>query len=174
MSLFRTLAMTMGLAAALAVSGCDDGTNTGNTGTTGTTGTTTPGTNTTGTTTTGTEDDHDDHGHGTGVAVELGEAAAGPFTIRVSRDEGEMTAGGEALVDVWVTGGDAAAVRFWVGTQDGAGSVKALGENENADEPNHYHAHAEIPDPMPAGAMLWVEVEDSAGAMHTASFPLNM
>jgi hypothetical protein len=52
--------------------------------------------------------------------------------------------------------------------------VKALGENEHADEPTHYHAHAEIPDPMPAGAALWVEVEDTAGAMHTASFPLNM
>ena len=180
MSIMRAMIMaaglSMGLAATASLSGCD---NTGGKTTGGTTtgGTTTGGT--TGGTTTGDDHDHDhdegdhDHDHGTGESLELGQAQAGPFTIRATRDSAAIAAGGEALVDVWVTGGTVGAVRLWVGTQDGAGSVRARAEAADADEPNRYHTHAEVPDPMPEGAMLWVEVEDEAGATHTASFPLN-
>jgi hypothetical protein len=45
-------------------------------------------------------------------------------------------------------------VRFWIGTQDAKGSIKAKAE------------------PMPAGSKLLVEVEDVKGARSIASFEL--
>lgn len=119
--------------------------------------------------------DHGDgHGHD-GRAIELGEGTAGPFKLRAARDEGEVKAGGDAAVDVWVDAAAAdapkvVAVRIWIGTEDAAGSIKARAEIEG--EPNHWHAHAEAPEPMPAGSRLWVEIEDDRGGRHTASFEL--
>ncbi|MEX2219922.1 MAG: hypothetical protein WD749_14315 [Phycisphaerales bacterium] len=118
----------------------------------------------------------DDHGHG-GAVVQLGTATVGPFDVKATRDEGAIGAGREAAIDVTVTsavGGTAkaAAVRFWVGTEDAKGSVKARAEIEDPKEPNRWHTHAEVPDPMPAGSRLWVEIEDDQGGKHTASFEL--
>jgi hypothetical protein len=85
-----------------------------------------------------------------------------------------ILAGGDAPIDVWVTGGTAkvVGVRFWIGTEDAKGSIKAKAEIEFPAEPNHWHTHAEIPDPMPAGSKLWVEVEDDKGGRSVASFDL--
>jgi hypothetical protein len=84
-----------------------------------------------------------------------------------------VKAGGEAPIDVWVTGGPkVAAVRFWIGTEDAKGSLKAKAVIENADQPNHWHTHAEIPDPLPAGSKLWVEIEAEGGAKSVISFDL--
>jgi hypothetical protein len=117
-------------------------------------------------------DDHahgDDHGHGATVA--LGELVVDGMTIRASRD-GDITPGGDVPIDVWVTGGTpkVAAVRFWVGTQDAKGSVKAKAELEK----DNWHTHAEVPNPLPEASMLWVEVETDAGAKSLASFDLKM
>ncbi len=114
----------------------------------------------------------DDHGHEDGPTIALGEAAAGAFTIRASRDAGEVAPGGDCPIDAWVTGGNVTAVRFWIGTQDAAGSIKARAEIENPADPTRWHTHTEVPSPLPAGAMLWVEVEDAAGATFAASFAL--
>ena len=118
--------------------------------------------------------DHDhaapasDHSHG--VLVELGELESGGFKIKASRD-GEVKAGGDAPIDVWVNGGKGgSAVRFWIGTEDGKGSVKAKAEIEV----DHCHTHVEVPDPMPAGTKLWVEIEGDGGAKTVASFDLKI
>lgn len=100
-------------------------------------------------------------GHG-GPVIELGTTTIGPFTVRASRDQGEIKAGGDAPIDVWLTGGDLAmvtAVRFWIGTEQGDQFVKAKADIEIPSEPNHWHTHAEVPSPLPAGSMLWVEIE---------------
>ncbi|HYE63485.1 MAG TPA: hypothetical protein VD997_15960 [Phycisphaerales bacterium] len=116
---------------------------------------------------------HDDgHDHGK-AAVELGSASIGPYTVRASREQGELKAGSDAPIDLWVTGDPApAAVRFWIGSQDAAGSVKAKAEIEDAKDPTHWHTHAEVPDPLPAGAQLWVEIEDGKGVKHLGAFDL--
>lgn len=118
--------------------------------------------------------DHDhgagDHDHSHGVVIELGEAEAGGFKIKASRD-GDVKAGGDAPIDVWVNGGKAGnAVRFWIGTEDAKGSIKARAEVEV----DHWHTHVEVPDPMPAGTKLWVEIEGDVGAKAVVSFDLKI
>jgi hypothetical protein len=126
-------------------------------------------------------DDHDhdhDHDHAgesapmedghSGVVTQLGEQPAGAFTVKASRD-GEIKAGSDAPVDIWVSGGSpVAAVRFWIGTEDGQGSVKAKAEIEG----DHWHTHCDVPSPLPAGAKLWVEVEAESGEKSVCSFEL--
>ncbi len=105
---------------------------------------------------------------GHGPVVELGSTEQGGYTIKASRD-GDLKAGGEAPIDVWVTGGEpVSAVRFWIGTQDAAGSLKA----KAAIERDNWHTHAEVPDPMPAGSKLWVEIESAKGTTVLVGFDL--
>jgi ABC-type Zn2+ transport system substrate-binding protein/surface adhesin len=112
--------------------------------------------------------DHGD-GHEHGPTVQLGEQAAGGFTIKASRDGG-ITPGSDAPIDVWVTGGSAkvVAVRFWLGSEDAKGSVKAKAELEK----DNWHTHVEVPKPLPAGSKLWVEVEAEGGKKSVAGFEL--
>ena len=111
-----------------------------------------------------------------GAVIELGNATIGPFSVRASRDQGEIKPGGDAPIDVWVNGGTekVSAVRFWIGTQDAQGSVKARADIEDPNEPNHWHTHAEVPNPLPPGSKLWVEIETEGGKKTTGSFELNI
>lgn len=125
-----------------------------------------------GTTSPAKADDHahnDGDGHHHGVTIQLGEQIAGGFNVKASRD-GAVTPGKDAAIDVWVTGGTSkvTAVRFWIGTQDGKGSVKAKAELEK----DNWHTHAEVPNPLPQGSKLWVEVEDDKGAKSVVGFEL--
>lgn len=108
----------------------------------------------------------DDHAHG--PTVQLGQQEVGGLTIRASRD-GAVTPGKDVPIDVWVTGPKPTAVRFWIGTQDAKGSVKA----KAALEKDNWHSHAEVPSPLPAGSKLWVEIETAKGERLAASFDLN-
>lgn len=115
-------------------------------------------------------------GHG-GPVIDLGELDVGPFHARATRDAGEIVAGKEAGFDVTITPRDSAgpkvaAVRFWLGTQDAKGSVKARAEVEDPKDPNRWHTHAEVPGPLPAGSRFWFEIEDDQGGKHLGSFEL--
>jgi len=118
-------------------------------------------------------------GHG-GKVIALGEQAIGTFIATATRDQGEIVAGKDAPIDVTITPAagtttKAAAVRFWIGTQDAKGSVKAKAEIEDPKgAPNRWHVHAEIPNPMPDGSKLWVEIEDDKGGTTAGSFDLKM
>jgi len=115
-------------------------------------------------------DDHDHKdGHGHGPKTELGTQSAGGMTIAAAR-EGDVTPGGEATFDISVSGGSGkpAAVRVWVGAQDGKGSIKGKAEAEG----DGWHAHADVPKPLPAGSKLWVEVETAKGEKHVVGFDL--
>lgn len=106
-------------------------------------------------------------GHGSGI-IELGTTTIGDLTVRASRDKGEIKASGDAPIDVWLTTADGkpaavTAVRFWIGIEDAKGSVKAKADIEDPAQPNHWHTHAEVPNPLPEGAKLWVEIETGAG-----------
>ena len=118
---------------------------------------------------------HDGHDHGDGhdhrATTELGEQSAGGFTIKALRD-GEIVAGKDAAIDVSVTGGTAKvnAVRIWIGTQDGKGSMKAKAQLEK----NNWHTHVEIPSPLPAGSKLWVEIESENSERTVVDFNLKL
>ena len=106
-------------------------------------------------------------GHG-GEVIELGTTKVGGLTVRASRDKGEIKPGGDAPIDLWVTdaAGKAAAVsavRFWLGTEDAKGSLKAKAEIEDPKQPDHWHTHVEVPNPIPAAMKLWVELEAKDG-----------
>lgn len=113
--------------------------------------------------------DADDHGHSHGPTVQLGEQQVAGFAVRASRD-GAIAGAADAPIDVWITGGSAkvVSVRFWIGTQDAKGSVKA----KAALEKDNWHTHTELPSPMPAQSKLWVEFEVEGGAKHVAGFEL--
>lgn len=110
-------------------------------------------------------------GHGVGV-IELGETTVEGMKVKASRDVGEIRPGGDSPIDIWIDGGlgTAASVRFWIGTEDAKGSVKAKADVEAA----HWHTHAEVPDPLPAESKLWVEIELKDAKKHTTSFPLKL
>jgi hypothetical protein len=128
-----------------------------------------------GTATSGAKPKADDHGHAHGdghthgPVTQLGEQTAGGYTVKASRD-GELKPGGDAPIDVWITGGAAkiAAVRFWIGTEDAAGAVKAKAELEK----DNWHTHVEVPSPLPAESKLWVEIEAEGGEKTLAGFAL--
>jgi hypothetical protein len=112
-------------------------------------------------------------GHG-GPVIDLGTSTIGPYSVHATRDGGEIKAGGDSPIDVRVTGEGpkVAVVRFWIGTQDAAGSIKAKAEIEDPNDPNRWHTHAEVPEPLPADAALWVEIEDEKGVKSVGSFGL--
>lgn len=113
--------------------------------------------------------DHDDHGHdhAHGESVALGKLTAGGYEVAASI-EGEVKAGDELHVNITVTGGEkVTAVRVWVGAADAAGSTKSKADVDGAS----YHAHVEVPDPVPADNKLWVEIENEKSEVTRLSFP---
>lgn len=124
----------------------------------------------------GAGDGHDDGHADHGPVIELGTSAIGDWTVSATRDEGEIEPGGDAPIDVRLTGGSSkvVAVRFWIGAEDASGSIKARAEIEDPAEPDHWHTHAEAPDPIPSGSRLWVELELEGQGKKTGSFDLKM
>jgi len=123
-------------------------------------------------------DHKDEHGHG-GPVVELGEQPIGAFTAKASRDAGQIVAGKDAPIDVTlastaVAASQPSAVRFWIGTEDAKGSVKAKAEHEDPKKIDVWHVHVEIPSPLPPTSKLWVEIEDNKGVKSIGSFDLKM
>ena len=115
-------------------------------------------------------------GHG-GKIIQLGNTTIGSFHVMATRDVGLILAGKDAPIDVTVTPmpsstTSAIAVRFWIGTEDAVGSMKAKSEIENPAEPNRWHTHADVPNPIPTGSKLWVEIESDTGEKVTGSFDL--
>ncbi|MBX3392759.1 MAG: hypothetical protein KF787_08935 [Phycisphaeraceae bacterium] len=109
--------------------------------------------------------DHGDHGHGEGDA--LGTVTIGAWTVNVS---GEVKAGSEAHLDIKLSGSAArpAAVRVWIGTQDGRGAMKQKADGDGKE----YHAHTDVPNPIPADAKLWIEIDDGKGGKTVGGFAI--
>src|SRR5688572_25632610 len=77
----------------------------------------------------------------------LGETTVGGMKCKAIQDE-PAKPGGEGAFDLIITGypagGKPKAVRSWVGTESGEGSVKAKAEEE---KPDNWHTHVEVPNP---------------------------
>ena len=100
--------------------------------------------------------------------IPIGETTVGGLKLVASMDA-PVKAGGEGAFDLVITGGKPRAVRFWVGTESGEGSVKAKADEETTD---NWHTHVEVPSPLPAGSKFWAEVEPPSGAPFKVSFDL--
>jgi hypothetical protein len=150
---------------AVLCAGCDDSSHTHDSGTGATGGatTTTPGgTGATAATQAATAGEHN--------RLPLGEATVGSLKLVATMDAPvKASGGGEGAFDVVITGGKPKAVRFWVGTEDAKGSVKAKAEEETTD---NWHTHAEVPTPLPPNSKFWVEVEPPTGEKFVESFDL--
>lgn len=114
-----------------------------------------------------TADDHAGHQHDQhkGTMKELGSREIAGYTVKVTQ-ESEVTAGEEAAFAIALSGkkDKPRAVRAWVGVQDAEGSVK--GKAVAAGE--EWHAHVEVPKPIPAKSQFWVEIETDAGKKKVA------
>jgi hypothetical protein len=109
----------------------------------------------------------DAHNH-----IPIGEVTHSGLKIVATMDAPvKATGGGEGAFDVVITGGKPKAVRFWIGTEDAKGSVKAKAEEET---PDNWHVHAEVPNPIPPGSKFWVEVEPPTGQPFKVSFDLKV
>ena len=146
------------LASAAVLAGCKDDTST--TSAPGQAAPTTPAATQPGAKTSGTAD-HPNR-------IDLGSKKVAGLDLKAMQDE-PVKAGGEGAFDLIITGGKPKAVRFWVGTEDGKGSVKGRAEEET---PDNWHTHVEVPDPLPAGSKFYAEVEPATGEKFTVSFDL--
>lgn len=67
-----------------------------------------------------------------------------------------------------ITGGEVAAVREWVGPEDASGVMVVKTEIER----DYWHGHVEMPNPIPADARLWIEIETPTGELLKGSTTL--
>ena len=108
-------------------------------------------------------------GHAHGDAKDLGTTTIANLKVTVSQ-MGDVKAGGHAVFEVTPAAGqaEAKAVRVWVGSESGAGSVKA----KAAKAGDAYDAHVEVPKALTADTRVWVEVEPATGKKEKAGFSL--
>lgn len=88
----------------------------------------------------------------------------GPYDV-VPMYEEELSDG---HFNLKITGGEVAAVREWVGPEDASGVAVVKTEIEN----DYHHGHVDMPDPIPADARLWIEIETPSGERLKGSTPL--
>lgn len=105
--------------------------------------------------------DHKDDDHHHGPEHVLGTLDIGGFKVAVSQ-MGDVKPGGEGDFHVKVTGGSGkvVALRAWVGAQDGKGSTKVTAKMEGE---GSFDAEMDVPDPIPAGGKVWIELEVEGG-----------
>jgi hypothetical protein len=71
-------------------------------------------------------------------------------------------------INIKVAGGEVKAVRIWAGPEDHANVMVVKTEIEN----DYNHGHLELPNPLPDGMPLWIELETPAGELLKGSTPL--
>lgn len=114
--------------------------------------------------------DHDhDHDHDHGAETSLGKTTIGAHEVEVLIG-GAIKAGEEAHATIKVASSTIkiAAVRAWIGKQDGAGAMKAKADAEE----HGYHAHVEVPATIAADDKFWIEIEGEDAKTSTGSFEI--
>jgi hypothetical protein len=79
----------------------------------------------------------------------------GPYDVQPMFEE-EIVNG---HYNIKVSDGEVKAVRGWVGPEDASGVMVVKTEIEN----DYHHGHFEVPNPVPADAKLWIEIESPTG-----------
>ncbi len=117
--------------------------------------------------------DHADHageaGHEHDEEVSIGSATIGSITVELAQGHGAVAAGKEGHLVVKLPYNDkgATVVRVWIGSSDR--TLSYVGKGEYAPSHDDYDAHAIAPDPLPADAMWWVEIEKPDGVKAVGS-----
>ncbi len=108
------------------------------------------------------EDSQQDDGHNHGTQYPLGSINLGETTFALVL-HGTIEAGQSTVLDVTITEGNApSALRAWVGSKNGRGSVKALLE---ADKDGTYHAHMEVPEELAQESAIWLSATTDEGTI---------
>ena len=115
------------------------------------------------------EKDEHDHDH-----APLGKVAVGDIGVEVWQGHGAVEAGKECHLTVKLPVDDAGAtmVRAWIGTEDR--TLSMVGKGTYSAEHGDYDLHAVAPDPLPEGAMWWIEIEKPDGTRAVGSVPAKM
>ncbi len=123
------------------------------------------------------DDDHehahaeadDDHDHAHGEEVSIGSATIGDIAVDLAQGHGAVAAGKEGHLVVKLPYNDKGAtiVRVWIGSSDR--TLSYVGKGEYAPSHDGYDAHAIAPDPLPADAMWWIEIEKPDGTKAVGS-----
>jgi len=110
----------------------------------------------------GSADEAEDHDHAHDEAS-LGTASIGDLKVEFAQGHGKIAAGmeGHLVVKLPYNDNGASIVRAWIGTEDRLKSI--VGKGEYAPSHDDYDVHAVAPDPLPANAMWWVEVQKPDG-----------
>jgi hypothetical protein len=90
-----------------------------------------------------------------GNQTQLAPILLAPYTVKALHI-GEVTKG---HFNLYVEGGELAAIRAWVGDE----SANQVMVTKAEFEVDHHCAHIEVPQPLPATARLWVEIETMEG-----------
>lgn len=103
----------------------------------------------------------EDHAHD---EIALEPATIGDMTVELAQGHGAIKAGQESHLVVKLPYSDngATIVRAWIGGEDR--TMSFVGKGEYAPSHDDYDIHAMAPDPLPAGAMWWIEIEKPDGA----------
>lgn len=110
---------------------------------------------------------HDeDHDHD---ETPLGSITMDDITIDCYQGNGSLEAGEEMhlIINLPYNDSGATIVRAWIGTEDRLASI--VGRGEYAASHDAYDIHAEAPDPLPANAMWWIEIERPDGTKTVGS-----
>jgi len=108
----------------------------------------------------------DDHGHGEHKDLGTTTVAGLKFQVyQMGKVEGK-----EGIFGIVLAKGIKApeAIRVWVGVSSAEGSVKTRAEGKGP----VYDLHVELPNPMPAKAQFWVEVQPVEGKKQKAAFDI--
>ncbi len=118
------------------------------------------------------EESRDDHDHG--QEESLGSFQAGDLEIEAAQAHGAIEAGkeGHLVIKLPYSDDGATVVRSWIGTEDR--TMSSVGKGEYAPSHDDYDIHTMAPDPLPADAKWWVEVEKPGGTTVVGSIAPKM
>lgn len=108
----------------------------------------------------------EDHAH---AETALDPIVTGGMKIEAAQGHGGVAAGREShlVVKLPYTDGGETLVRAWIGSADR--TLSYVGKGVYAPTHDDYDIHATAPDPLPEGAMWWVEIEKPDGTKHVGS-----
>jgi hypothetical protein len=104
--------------------------------------------------------EEDDHEH---AETPLGTVRLGELEVELAQGHGAVVAGKESHLVVKLPYSDSGGtvVRAWIGTEDRTRSY--VGKGQYTASHGDYDVHATAPDPLPAGALWWIELEQPDG-----------
>ncbi|MEJ6581449.1 MAG: hypothetical protein QNL68_16810 [Akkermansiaceae bacterium] len=111
----------------------------------------------------------EDHEHD---EVALGEFEIGEYMVKAAQGHGNVEAGkeGHLVITLPYKDNGETITRAWIGSGDR--TMSSVGKGQYAPSHDDYDIHAIAPDPLPAGATWWLEIEKPDGTKAVGSIRL--